>query len=88
MIFRHCTNIVRQAVGEELLLLDQHAGRLHRLNPTAAWIYERCNGLSVDAVAEELAAHFDVDLVAAHRDVSTTTQQLIELGLIRIEAAD
>ncbi len=80
----HCAHAISQVVGDELLLLAQSDGRLHRLNATAAWIYERCDGRSSAAIATELAGCYEVDVSVALRDVEDIAMQLAGLDLIRL----
>src|SRR3954464_11295096 len=77
---------IPQTVGDELLLLEQDGGKLHRLNATAAWIYERCDGRSAADLAAEMASHFAVDTGTAQRDVRALAGQLVELGLVRVDS--
>ena len=77
-----CVKPVAQVVGDELLLLERSSGRLHRLNATAAWIYERCDGRTAAAIAAELSTCFDVDESTALRDVEDAAGLLARLGLI------
>lgn len=79
-----CVQPVAQVVGDELLLLEQNSGRLHRLNATAAWIYERCDGRTAAAIAGELSSCFDVDESTALHDVEDAARLLAQLGLIGV----
>ncbi len=79
-----CVQPVAQVVGDELLLLEQSSGRLHRLNATAAWIYERCDGRTAAAIAGDLSSCFDVDESTALRDVEEAARLLAQLGLIGV----
>jgi Coenzyme PQQ synthesis protein D (PqqD) len=79
-----CVQPVAQVVGDELLLLEKGSGRLHRLNATAAWIYERCDGRTAAAIAGELSSCFDVDESIALRDVEDAARLLAQLGLIGV----
>lgn len=78
-----CAKTISQVVGDELLLLEQQQGRLHHLNSTAAWIYERCDGRTSDAIAAELAMSYGVDRTVADRDMTAIADQLAQLGLIQ-----
>jgi hypothetical protein len=84
MEMSHCAHAISQVVGDELLLLERSDGRLHRLNATAAWIYERCDGNTSEAIAAELASRYEVDESVALRDVEDIAMQLARLGLIRL----
>jgi hypothetical protein len=84
MELRRRSKPIAQLVGDELLLLEQQAGRLHHLNSTAAWIYERCDGRTLDAIAGELAELYGIDPSVAERDLRAVATQLAELGLIEL----
>ncbi|MCX7064509.1 MAG: PqqD family protein [Proteobacteria bacterium] len=84
----HRVRPVAQVVGDELLLLEQGSGKLHRLNATAAWIYERCDGRSAAAIAAELSRCYEVDEFVALRDVHDAAARLTQLGLIGMAQAE
>jgi|GEM_PF-2732737 len=84
----HRVRPIAQVVGDELLLLEQSSGRLHRLNATAAWIYERCDGHTVAAIAAELSRCYEVDESVALRDVENVAASLTQLGLIGLAQAE
>jgi hypothetical protein len=72
-----------QEVGDEVLVLDRSTESLHRLNATAAWIFERCDGeTDPAAIADELVEAFAIDRAVAEEDVALTLEQLRERGLI------
>ena len=75
-----------QSVGDELLILDQAAGRIHQLNETAALIWRKCEaGLSAQEVAQALVESYDIGEEAAAKDVVATLEQLQALDLICVE---
>ena len=78
-----CVETISQVVGDELLLLEQQQGKLHHLNSTAAWIYERCDGRTADAIATEFSESYGVDRSVADRDLDAIAGQLAQLGLIQ-----
>jgi PqqD family protein of HPr-rel-A system len=74
-----------QSVGDELLILDQGAGKIHQLNETAALIWRKCEaGLSAEEVAQALAESYDIGEEAATKDVAATLEKLQALDLICI----
>src|SRR5262249_46513720 len=49
-------NLLSETVGEELVLVDQTTNRAHRMNRTAALVWQRCDGQhSVEEIAGALA---------------------------------
>jgi len=83
----HCANTVLQEVGDELLVLDRETNRLHHLNPTASWIYRRCDGRSsVEDLIDALIERFAIERETVERDLLRTLAELGTLGLIRTDA--
>jgi len=73
---------VRDVEGDTVVL-DRAAERIHRLNSTAGFIWQRCDGRrTVGDIAEELAGAFDVAPGAANEAVVAAIRQLDELGLL------
>jgi PqqD family protein of HPr-rel-A system len=76
-----------QDVGDELLVLDRETNRLHHLNPTASWIYRRCDGrTSVENLVDALTEQFAIEREPGERDLLQTLAQLRTLGLITADA--
>jgi hypothetical protein len=56
---------------------------LHRLNPTACFIWACCDGsLRVDDIVARLASAYDVDLMTGQKDVSETLLKFESLSLL------
>ena len=74
--------MVREVEGE-LLLLDTSSNRIHQLNRTASFIYQRCEDVdSPHELAAELAIEFDVEEGQALNDVTETLHTLRALELV------
>ncbi len=72
-----------RAVGNELVVLDRTANRIHQLNSTARFIWNRCDGQrAVRDIADELAASFEVEPDTASESVTTLVRQFSKLGLL------
>jgi hypothetical protein len=72
-----------RVIEGETVVLDRQAGLIHQLNPTASFIWERCNGNATIAdIAKELSHAFDVDPEPATQDVTAIVRQLYELTLL------
>jgi Coenzyme PQQ synthesis protein D (PqqD) len=70
-------------VDGEVVVLDRRSDLIHQLNPTASYIWDRCDGRSTVAeIASQLAAAFDVDAKTAIQDVATAVMQLHSRGLL------
>lgn len=67
---------------EDFLLLDRHRGLIHRLNHTAGFIWNRCDGeTGLSDVAAEMVQAFDIDPTTAARDVTAVVEQLTAVGV-------
>jgi len=79
------TSLTPRAVDDSLLILDRSRGQLHQLNPTAGFIWDRCDGArQISDIAARLVEAFDVDYATAERDVLLTVRRLGEHGLLTI----
>ncbi len=85
MNYQRHTDLLTSVLEGELVIYDEANGVVHRLNPTARAIWERCDGLhSEREMADSLVETFDVSLEEATVDarqaiVTLTEQQLIEV---------
>lgn len=82
--YRRKDGIPGQPMGEDLMVFDQHADRVHILNSTAAFVWE-CLERETDAetIGSRIASSFrlsgDVDLPGT---VEATLREFEEKGLI------
>ena len=77
------SDISTRVVEGETVVLHLAAEQIHQFNPTASFIWNRCDGHRTAAeIAEELTGFFDVDYKAAYDAVVTTLRQLHELRLL------
>ena len=71
----------------EAVLYDDSSGRLHHLNTTASLVWECCDGtVSLDTIAENLAAVFGIDTDVVRSDVLDVVRAFVGQGLL--EAAE
>ncbi|MBL4852205.1 MAG: PqqD family protein [Gammaproteobacteria bacterium] len=75
--------ITIQAVGDEMVVLDQNNDQIHQLNATASLILSHCDGeKSALLIADELVRHFAIDQSVAISDVHNAIVQLRKLELV------
>jgi len=75
--------ITIQAVGDEMVVLDQNNDQIHQLNATASLILSHCDGeKSALFIADELVRHFAIDQSVAISDVQNVIVQLRQLELV------
>jgi hypothetical protein len=76
-------DLLCRSIEGEAVILNDAAGVLHRLNPTASFIWECCDGTSsVDDIVARLANAYDVDLTTCEKDVSEIVIKLESLNLL------
>ena len=78
-------DIVFRIIDGETVILNREIGVLHRLNSTASFIWECCDGNSgVDDIVARLAKAYDVDFVTCCKDVNEVVLKLESLNLLTI----
>lgn len=76
-------------IGGETVVLDRDGGRVHQMNATAGYVWERCDGERTEAeIAFELTEQYDVEAGQAADDVAVLVGQFRELGLLDFEQCD
>lgn len=77
------SDLVLRAVGDEILVLDRSGERIHQLNATASYVWDRCDGRTmVESVAQEFAMQYGIAVDRASSDIRAMLTQLRELGLL------
>ena len=75
-------------VEDETIVLNSKSQRIHQLNSTASYIWNRCDGQSaVTEIADQFSTTFQIDIAVAETDARTIIEQLHELNLLE-EARD
>lgn len=81
--YRRRPDVRIEEVAGETLVLDDEGGQVHQLNPSASFIWKRCDGTtSAKQIIELLVEAFDVERNIAHRDVLDTLDRLCEVNLL------
>jgi len=77
------SDLLVQNVDDELVVLDRKNDAIHRLNGTAAFVWQQCDGTRADArIAEQVTEKFDVSYEVAHKDVLRIIGEFASLGLL------
>jgi carotenoid cleavage dioxygenase-like enzyme len=79
---RRRQDLMSRVVNDEILILDRAAGRVHRFNPTATYIWHACDGLSASEIAVRMAQDFDVAPEMVLDDINATLSDFRRLGLV------
>jgi len=78
--------LVCRIIEGETVILNREAGVLHRLNPTASFIWECCDGSAgVDDIVARCVHAYAVDFMTCRNDVSETVLKLESLNLLTIK---
>jgi Coenzyme PQQ synthesis protein D (PqqD) len=84
---RRRADVQARGLEGEMVLLDVARQLIHQLNPTASFIWTRCDGdRSLAEIAAQVADMFGVDPETAIRDVTKTVAHFRALQLL--EAGD
>ena len=77
-----------RTVGDEIIVLDVTGHRVHRLNSSASYIWQCCDGqTSAEDMAARLAATHSLRSDDVLKDVEKTLAEFDRLGLTVTEAS-
>jgi len=80
---RRLNAVTTRQVEQDLLLLDIESDRIHQLNRTASFIWQKCDeATSAEDIARSLAEEFDVEELVALRHVTEALSRLRALNLV------
>jgi len=75
-----------EEVGDEVLVLNQNAGRIHQFNYTAGIVWRGLmNGDGIEAITAAIVDRFEVPEARARRDAEKMVRNLRILKLIEAE---
>ena len=76
-------DVSARVIAGETVVLDRDGGRVHQLNATASYVWERCDGsASPTEIARDLSEQYGVEPDQAASDVAILVGQFRELGLL------
>ena len=77
------SGLLWRTVNDEVVILNRQTDQVHRLNVTASFIWDLCDGANTpDQIAARMASVFDRAEHQMIGDVHATIAELRELGLI------
>lgn len=82
-VYRRSPDAIETDLGGELILLDPATQEMFSLNPTGRLVWRELDGVPLHAVAERVAAAFEVAQEDAERDIEALIVQLLATGLVR-----
>jgi len=77
-----CSNIKRRDTGSHLILFSLDTGMLLEFNSTAKFIWDICDGRTVEDIQELYAQEFDIGMDDAKSDVEDIIQILKTKGYV------
>ena len=79
-------DLMARAVDDELVIFDRLKGLVHRFNPTAAYVWNCCDGRHTPGdIAKNLAQDFEHSEDAVYDDVVEVIDTMARLGLLEDE---
>ena len=82
-VIRRAESVVHAELREEAVLLDTSSGVAYRLNPTAAWLWERLREpAEVDRLARDLGEGFAIEIERAVEDTESFATEMLRRDLI------
>ena len=86
---RRRSDLLCRVIDGEALIYDKLSNLTHRLNDTALFIWEQCNGTrGPDLIAERVRQRYDVNGATAGADVREAIRLMNRNGLLRDAAQD
>lgn len=83
MIYRKSRRLAHRIIEGEGFVIDSRQQQLHHLNLVGAQIWQWIDGKrDAAALAKELAAHYEVDLKTADKDVEIFLKEMKTQGLL------
>ncbi len=81
---RRVGRVVQHEIDGEIVLYDPKRNRVHTLNPTAAVVWQLCDGSrAADQLAEDMAILYDKDLSVIKQDLSQVLKEFEKSHLLR-----
>lgn len=80
-------NIDMRKLGNECLLYEQETGKVHHMNSTATFIWEKCDGCSTkeELLAELKRGFNNTDPDCLENDLNSTLECFMDLRLMEAE---
>ena len=74
-------------LGNECLLYDQAEGKVHHMNSTAAFIWEKCDECSTkeELLAELKRGYSNEDIECLEQDMNSTLECFLDLRLMEAQ---
>jgi hypothetical protein len=83
---RQRSDVTRQTINGEAVILDRRSQQIHQLNEAGSFIWDKCDGeTSVSEIIRFLTERYDVEHDVATADVNKAVEELRSVGLLVVE---
>ncbi len=82
----HARDAVWRRYDDQVAVISLDANRVRLFNAVGSFLWERCDGSTVDHMVAAVCEHFDVGEATARADVERFLDDLTSRGLLRPEA--
>lgn len=83
---RRSADTAWRRVEDEVAIISMDANRIRLLNRIGSFLWERCEGATLDELTAAVCARYEVDGDTARRDVEAFVDDLRARGLVSLEA--
>lgn len=82
---RRAADAAWRRVDDEVAIISMDANRVRLLNRVGSFLWERCDGATVDELVAAVCARYEVDEATARVDVGAFVSDLQGRGLLTLE---
>lgn len=82
---RRAADAAWRRVDDEVAIISMDANRVRLLNRVGSFLWEHCEGATVDELVATVCARYEVDEATARADVGAFVSDLQERGLLTTE---
>ena len=79
----HAHDAVWRRYDDQVAVISLDANRVRLFNAVGSFLWEHCDGSTLDEMVTAVCAHFAVDEVTARADVEGFIDDLVARGLLR-----
>jgi pyrroloquinoline quinone biosynthesis protein D len=79
----HASDAVWRRYDDQVAVISLDASRVRLFNAVGSFLWERCDGATLDQMVAAVCAQFTVDEATARVDVQGFVDDLVERGLLR-----
>jgi len=83
---RRRTDVTRQTINGEAVILDRESQQIHQLNESGSFIWDQCDGKTpVSEIIRCVTEQFDVEHDVAAADVNRVVEEFRNVGLLIVD---